>query len=109
MTVPVCLHLDQVSVTTLPEEVDGCEECLATGGRWLHLRMCLSCGHVGCCDDSPNRHASAHHASTSHPVMRSLERGERWCWCFEEKKAFFLPSLRGSTRLPPSPMLSELR
>ena len=106
---PVCMHLDQVSVTKLPESVDGCQDCLATGGKWLHLRMCLSCGHVGCCDSSPNRHASAHHASTSHAVMRSLEAGERWCWCFEERKAFILPSLSGSTRLPPSPLLAESR
>src|SRR5262249_8760268 len=58
--VVACTHLDQVRVTQLPEAVDGCEDCLLTGDPWLHLRICLECGHVGCCDDSPNRHASAH-------------------------------------------------
>ena len=67
-----CTHLDQVLITELPESVPGCEDCLAIGGKWLHLRICLQCGHVGCCDDSPNRHATAHYRSGGHPIIRSL-------------------------------------
>jgi hypothetical protein len=63
----------------------GCEDCLRIGGRWVHLRLCMICGHVGCCDSSPNRHASRHFGETSHPVMRSLERGETWGWCFVDQ------------------------
>ncbi len=100
-----CDHLDHVLVTELPSSSPGCEECLATGSRWLHLRICLECGHVGCCDDSPNRHASAHHAATHHPIIRSLERGERWAWCFEDEVAMVLAQVKGETAIPPSPML----
>ena len=71
-----CTHLDSVKVTDLPDAVDGCEDCLATGGQWLHLRICLECGHVGCCDSSPNQHASAHARETGHQLIRSrLSRG----------------------------------
>ena len=69
-----CTHLESVKVTELPEAVDGCEDCLAAGGVWLHLRICLECGHVGCCDDSPNRHATAHaqrHRPPDHPLARA--------------------------------------
>ena len=69
-----CTHLDTIEITELPEEVAGCEDCLATGGVWLHLRICLDCGHVGCCDDSPNKHASAHAARAS---TRSSARWSR--------------------------------
>ena len=87
-----CTHLDQVKITEVPasSEVEGCEDCLAIGGRWVHLRMCLSCGHVGCCDSSPNRHASKHAAATEHPIVRSMEPGEDWCWCFADEEAFLL-------------------
>ncbi|MFL5494749.1 MAG: UBP-type zinc finger domain-containing protein [Gemmatimonadales bacterium] len=64
----------------------GCEECLATGGRWLHLRLCLSCGHVGCCDSSPGRHATKHFRSAHHPVIQSFEPGETWGWCYLEER-----------------------
>jgi uncharacterized UBP type Zn finger protein len=101
-----CTHLDHVQVLELPESVPGCEDCLATGGRWLHLRICLECGHVGCCDDSPNRHASAHAAASSHPIIRSLEPGERWSWCYVDELAMIIPEVHGTTRIPPSPMLS---
>ena len=74
MTMAVCTHREHVKLTELPDAVDGCEDCLATGGKWLHLRICLECGHVGCCDDSPNRHASAHAAQSEHPIIRSLSR-----------------------------------
>jgi uncharacterized UBP type Zn finger protein len=60
----------------------GCKECLGSGDRWVHLRLCLSCGHVGCCDSSPGRHATKHFRSTSHPVVRSFEPRERWIWCY---------------------------
>ncbi len=101
-----CTHLDQVHVFELPSAVDGCEDCLAMGGKWLHLRICLSCGHVGCCDDSPNRHARAHAASDSHPIIRSLEPGEEWSWCFVDQVGFVVPEVHGSTRIPPSPLAS---
>jgi uncharacterized UBP type Zn finger protein len=71
MAAATCTHLDQISVTELPASITGCEECLRIGGRWLHLRMCMSCGKIGCCDSSPNRHARAHAAESGHPVVRS--------------------------------------
>jgi len=79
-----CAHLDQVRDVE-PGTPQGCEECLRTGDRWVHLRLCLTCGHVGCCDDSPNRHATKHFHGTGHPVMRSFERGEDWGWCFVDE------------------------
>jgi hypothetical protein len=103
---PSCTHLESVKVTQLPAAVDGCEDCLRDGGVWLHLRICLECGHVGCCDDSPGRHASAHGAATSHPIIRSLEPGEEWSWCFVDEVAMIIPEVSGATRIPPSPMLS---
>ena len=60
----------------------GCKECLETGGTWVHLRLCLTCGHVGCCDSSPNKHATKHFHATQHPVVRSFEPGESWRWCY---------------------------
>jgi hypothetical protein len=84
-----CTHLDQVRIPR-PSEVAGCEECLEAGDRWIHLRVCRSCGHVGCCDSSPNRHASAHAAEEGHPIMTSLEPGEDWSWCFVDEVAFEL-------------------
>jgi hypothetical protein len=100
-----CTHLDTIAITELPEEVPGCEDCLREGSVWLHLRICLACGHVGCCDDSPNRHASRHAADDGHPIIRSLEPGEDWCWCFEDEVGMLLPQIKGRTRIPPSPML----
>jgi uncharacterized UBP type Zn finger protein len=101
-----CSHLDTIQVTELPESVDGCEECLRTGGVWLHLRLCLECGHVGCCDDSPNRHATAHARSAGHPLIRSLEAGETWSWCYVDDVMMVISGIKGETRIPPSPMLS---
>jgi uncharacterized UBP type Zn finger protein len=63
----------------------GCEECLATGMRWVHLRLCLTCGHVGCCNASEGQHATAHFEKTGHPVIRSHEPDETWCWCYEDQ------------------------
>ena len=85
-----CTHLDQVSVRARPEQVAGCEECLKSGGRWVHLRMCQTCGKVGCCDSSPNRHATGHAAEESHPVLRSVEPGEEWSWCVVDEVMFVL-------------------
>ena len=102
---PECTHLDHVHVTQLPEAVDGCEECLRDGTPWLHLRICLECGHVGCCDDSPNKHASKHAAATEHPIIRSLEPRESWSWCFVDELLMRIDGVEGQTRIPPSPML----
>jgi uncharacterized UBP type Zn finger protein len=76
-----CLHLAK-SRSVPPRSVVGCEECLALGDDWVHLRLCLSCGHVGCCDESKNKHATRHYRATRHPVMQSLEPGESWRWCY---------------------------
>jgi uncharacterized UBP type Zn finger protein len=85
-----CSHLDQISITALPDDIPGCEDCLKIGGRWVHLRMCESCGHIGCCDDSPNRHARKHWEASDHPVMRSAQPGEDWSWCFVDEVAFIV-------------------
>ena len=84
----ICTHLDQIEFVELPENIAGCEECLKTGDRWVHLRMCMSCGRIGCCDSSPNRHASRHAREVSHPIARSAEPGEDWSWCFVDDVAF---------------------
>jgi len=79
-----CTHLATVR-DVAPRTPDGCEECLAIGSDWVHLRLCLGCGHVGCCDQSPHRHATAHFRHTRHPLMRSLEPGEDWGWCYVDE------------------------
>src|SRR5262245_51492874 len=99
-----CTHLDQVQITQLPESVEGCEECLKVGDPWLHLRICLECGKVGCCDDSPNKHASAHARGSDHPLIRSLQPGEEWSWCYIDDIALLIPEVRGQTRIPSSPL-----
>jgi uncharacterized UBP type Zn finger protein len=104
MSTNVCSHLDEVEVRELPGQVDGCEDCLRIGGKWLHLRICLTCGHVGCCDSSPNRHATAHQHATSHPLIRSLEPGEEWSWCYVDEVALVIDGVSGETRIPPSPL-----
>jgi hypothetical protein len=88
----VCTHLDQVEVLEPPAYVAGCEECLKTGDRWVHLRMCHTCGKVGCCDSSPNRHATGHAHEAGHPLLRSIEPGETWSWCVVDEVAFELRS-----------------
>jgi hypothetical protein len=89
LPVAVCTHLDQIRVEPpAPEAVEGCEDCLRTGDTWVHLRVCLTCGHIGCCDSSPNRHATRHAGASEHPIVRSLEPGEEWCWCYEDEVAF---------------------
>lgn len=86
-----CTHLDQVQLLAPIGEVPGCEECLKIGSRWLHLRMCQSCGKIGCCDSSPNKHASRHARDDGHPILRSVEPGEDWSWCVIDEVAFVLP------------------
>jgi hypothetical protein len=86
----ICSHVDRISVFRLPESIAGCEECLRIGSPWVHLRMCMTCGRIGCCDSSPNRHASRHARKESHPIVRSAEPGEDWSWCFVDDLAFLV-------------------
>ena len=88
MSTPICTHLDSIRIVELPDSIAGCEECLKTGGWWVHLRMCMSCGKIGCCDSSPNRHARQHAGETEHPIARSAEPGEDWSWCFVDEVDF---------------------
>jgi hypothetical protein len=83
-----CTHLD--TVNTGRPRTRGCEECLATGDTWVHLRLCRECGHVGCCDSSKNRHATKHFHATGHPIMTSAEPGETWSWCYVDNVALEL-------------------
>jgi Zn-finger in ubiquitin-hydrolases and other protein len=82
-----CTHLDEIGSS--PPSSTGCEDCLAQGQHnWVHLRMCQICGHVGCCDNSPGRHATGHFHTTSHPIIRSYEPGEDWFWCYPDELMF---------------------
>ena len=93
-----CAHLTpDIDPAPAPHTPRGCEECLQSGGSWKHLRLCLQCAHVGCCDDSPNKHASTHFQATGHPLMRSYEPGEDWFWCFVDEVGFEVPGA------PPAP------
>jgi uncharacterized UBP type Zn finger protein len=78
-----CAHVGQLH-PVVPSADHACEDCLREGTRWVHLRMCLECGHMGCCDSSPRQHATAHWHSTQHPVIRSAEQGEEWAWCYAD-------------------------
>jgi uncharacterized UBP type Zn finger protein len=82
-----CEHLTQVK-NPQPRTPDGCEECLKTGDEWVHLRLCEICGHVGCCDNSINKHATKHFHSTAHPIIKSFEPGEDWGWCYVHEQFF---------------------
>jgi hypothetical protein len=84
-----CSHLD--AVKTAHRNTRGCEECLKMGDTWVHLRLCRQCGHVGCCDDSRNRHATKHFHATQHPIITSIEPGESWSWCYVDKVVMELP------------------
>jgi uncharacterized UBP type Zn finger protein len=79
-----CTHIAQLRPVE-PHTPAGCEECLQTGSGWVHLRLCLTCGHVGCCDSSPNKHATKHFHGTHHPMVRSFEPGEDWAWCYVDR------------------------
>lgn len=81
-----CAHFDQI--TDAAPSGNGCVECLQTGSRWVHLRMCLTCGHIGCCDQSKGKHATKHAAESSHPIIRSFEPGEEWMWCYPDQTFF---------------------
>ena len=84
-----CSHIGDITtidgVVGAPPGTEGCVDCLAIGARWIHLRRCLECGHVGCCDSSPNKHASAHFRTVGHPLVQSFEPGEEWIWCFADQ------------------------
>jgi uncharacterized UBP type Zn finger protein len=90
MTDQTCTHLDTIDTSVTPSSTTGCSECLRTGGTWVHLRECMFCGEVGCCDNSPNRHATKHHHATGHPIIRSIEPGEDWYFCYVDDFAFLL-------------------
>jgi uncharacterized UBP type Zn finger protein len=81
-----CGHVAEIKTVT--PSADGCEDCLKIGGRWVHLRLCESCGHVGCCDNSPNRHATKHFHATTHPIIKSFEPGEEWIYCYPDERFF---------------------
>jgi hypothetical protein len=92
-----CAHLDTTPDSVTPSS-DGCEDCLRDGGRWMHLRLCVLCGHVGCCDNSPNRHATAHwRQHPDHALIRSYEPGEDWWWCYVDDRFVAVPDA------PPAP------
>ena len=83
-----CTHVDQVRDVT--PEANGCVDCLAIGDEWVHLRLCMGCGYVGCCDSSKNKHASAHARAGNHPIVQSFEPGEDWRWCYVDEVAFLV-------------------
>jgi uncharacterized UBP type Zn finger protein len=87
-----CTHLDQIH--DIEPGTTGCEDCLKIGGVWVHLRLCRDCGHVGCCDQSPNRHATAHFHATEHPIIQSFEPGEDWFYCYADDLAFEIDGAR---------------
>jgi hypothetical protein len=85
-----CSHLDEVQLIELPPNIPGCEECLKIGSSWVHLRMCHTCGKIGCCDSSPMKHASKHAAAAEHHLLRSAEPGEDWSWCTVDEIVFII-------------------
>ncbi|HMG43344.1 MAG TPA: UBP-type zinc finger domain-containing protein [Acidimicrobiales bacterium] len=93
----VCTHIDEVVTAHPSPSSTGCEDCLRAGDRWVHLRLCMTCGHVGCCDSSPNRHATAHFRESGHAIVRSYEPGEDWWWCYADDVILDVPDA------PPSP------
>jgi hypothetical protein len=85
-----CSHTGDAAADVQPS-ADGCEDCLRAGGTWVHLRMCRVCGHIGCCDSSPAKHATVHNASSHHPLISSFEPGEDWWWCYDDEVGFVQP------------------
>lgn len=85
-----CTHRAAVQLLQAPDRIAGCEECLTAGMQWVHLRMCQTCGHVACCDSSPGRHATGHYEQTGHPIIRSVEPGEHWSWCYVDEVMLLL-------------------
>jgi uncharacterized UBP type Zn finger protein len=90
-----CSHLDQID-DVVGASGNGCVECLRDGTSWVHLRRCATCGHIGCCDSSPMRHATGHYTQSSHPIIQSFEPGEDWLWCYVDELAFEIASMRDS-------------
>lgn len=80
-----CTHLNEIKFTNTDKRV--CEDCVKIGDTWVHLRLCMECGHVGCCDSSKNKHATKHFHHTTHPLIRSIEPGEAWVWCYVDSIA----------------------
>ena len=95
-----CEHIEEIRLVT--PRTRGCEECLAAGSWWVHLRLCRMCGHVGCCDDSPNRHATAHFHRTRHPIIEAYDPPEGWGWCYEDDVMFDLAG-RTTPQIGPIP------
>jgi uncharacterized UBP type Zn finger protein len=93
-----CTHVNQLTVTNTDKHV--CEECVKIGDTWVHLRLCLECGHVGCCDSSKNKHATKHFHRSKHPLIRSIEPGEAWVWCYVDQ--LFPGELSGKKLVPVS-------
>jgi uncharacterized UBP type Zn finger protein len=81
-----CDHLGEAPIRHVKRPAPGCVDCLKIGGQWVHLRECLTCGHVACCDSSPNRHATKHYHATKHPIVTSVEVGEDWTWCYVDDR-----------------------
>lgn len=81
-----CEHFSEIRDVT--SSANGCEDCLKIGGTWVHLRMCMSCGHVGCCDNSPHRHATKHYNTVRHPIVKSVEPAEDWGYCYPDDRFF---------------------
>ena len=84
----LCVHLAQLKENVIPTTPNGCEECMKIGDHWVHLRLCLTCGHVGCCDSSPNQHATKHFHATQHAIMQSFEPEEDWLYCYVDQIQF---------------------
>lgn len=96
-----CEHLDQAQDVT--PSANGCQDCLRTGDSWVHLRICMTCGHVGCCDSSPNKHASGHwQEHQDHPLIRSFEPGEDWWWCYPDELVFQVPGAEPAPSYDPA-------
>jgi hypothetical protein len=98
MAAASCTHLDQIA--DVAPSGNGCVECLLIGGSWVHLRRCAECGHIGCCDNSPNRHATAHFHGSGHPLIQSFEPGEDWFWCYVDELFFELDGYEDSPSHP---------
>jgi ubiquitin-hydrolase Zn-finger-containing protein len=92
MMTPGCSHIDTIVADVAPSS-NGCEDCLRIGGHWMHLRRCTACGHVGCCDSSPMKHATAHFHESGHPIVQSFEPGEDWLWCYADDVGFEIESM----------------
>ena len=99
MTNEICSHTDTIVPDVSPSS-NGCEDCLRIGSHWMHLRRCMLCGHVGCCDNSPMRHATAHFHEAAHPIIQSFEPGEDWLWCYVDEVGFEIESLIPSPSHP---------